>query len=81
MSKAKRKYLSLTIEFTDMAEVKEALRKISQQVAAGRSKYNRDKENTAIYEWAVSYVDPEPYEERLINGQWCQVYQSKMNEK
>lgn len=77
--KATRKYFSLTIEYTDREEVTEAMKKIARKILAGKVKYDRDKENTAIYEWAIDSAEPVPYEEKIINGQWCRVYQSKLN--
>ena len=79
--KANKLYLSLIVEYTDKSEVIEALQLIIKQVKHGRVKYNRDKCNSAIFEWAIDYVDPEYYSEEVIDGKLCLVYQSKMNKK
>jgi len=76
--KAVRRNLSINIEYGDMNEVLEALEKIKRSIRYGKLKYNRQKENTAIYEWAIDRVESEDYTEQVIQGQLCQVFKSRM---
>jgi len=76
--KAVRRNLSINIEYGDMNEVLEALEKIKRSIRSGKLKYNRQKENTAIYEWAIDRVESEDYTEQVIQGQLCQVFKSRM---
>lgn len=76
--KSVRKNLSINIEYGDMNEALEALAKITRAVKAHKVKYDRQKENTAVWEYAIDNVTPDDYREEYINGTLCQVFKSKM---
>jgi len=77
--KSSRKNLSINIEYTDLNEALESMRKITSKIAGKKVRYDRQMENTAIYEWAIENVRQDDYTEQVIGGKICQVYQSKMN--
>lgn len=78
--KAKRRYFSLNIEFSDRNELQRVLRKIAIDIK-GPSNYNREMYETAVTEWAITSVEPEPYREEIIDGKLVHIYESKMNRK
>jgi hypothetical protein len=78
--KATRKSINISIEYGDINEAIQALRKVSKQIHTGQLRYDRRMQNTALVEWSISNAEPMEYREEIINGQWCQVFQSKMNE-
>lgn len=81
--KATRKVFSLHIEYGSVAELEQALEKVRRKVTRRGVpvRYDRAMENTAIYEWSIENASVPQYREEFINGQWCQIYQSKINEK
>ena len=78
--KATRKLLSISLEFGSVNEVKDALNKIMLQLHNSPLRYDRMKIDTAICEWSITNESEPDYREEFINGNWCQVYQSKMNQ-
>lgn len=77
--KAKRKTITVSIEYSDRNEVKKAFNKIIHHLNQGRTRYEREKIESAICEFIIENVEPLEYEEKEINGQLCYVFQSSMN--
>lgn len=79
--KAVRKVFTLHIEYGSVAELEQALEKVRRKVTRRGTpiRYDRAMENTAIFEWSIQDACVPEYREEFINGQWCQIYQSKMN--
>lgn len=77
--KAKRKLLTLVVEYTDPHEVKNVLSRVSLAMNAGVSSTDRVITDEVSYEWSVDYLEYTDYREELINGVWCMVIPSKMN--
>jgi hypothetical protein len=80
MARTVRRVLNISLEFTDLKEVKMALQKMQNDMAKGK-KYERVMYSTSIMEWSCTKADEMDYTEEVINGQLCKVYQSSMNKK
>ena len=80
MSKAVRKVLNISLEYTDSDEIQMALDKMLKDIKRGKT-YERVLYSTSILEWSCVKAEDMDYEEKVINGKLCQVYQSSMNKK
>lgn len=79
MSKSIRKHITIEIEFNDYKCIKQVFNKIANEIQLGK-RYERQKRDGAIYQYQIDLLTYLDYEERMIDGKWCQVFQSKMNE-
>lgn len=77
--KAIRKNLTLSIEYGSKDDVIKALQKMIYLIRQGQTRYERELISNAIMEFAIVNVDPIEYKEEIINGQFCHVFPSKMN--
>lgn len=77
--KQERKTFELWMEFATLEELEGSLLKALREVRGG-IKYNREMYRSAICEWKVKGEKDNDYREEKINGKWCQVYPSKMNQ-
>lgn len=73
-----RRNLSLNIEYSETTELKGILKRMLFQIDNG-SRYEREATEDHLIEWSIETLELMNYREELINGQWCQVYPSKMN--
>jgi hypothetical protein len=78
MSKVVKKVLNISLEYSDMDEVQMALFQMQSAIRGGK-KYDRVTYHSSIIEWATMKVSDIHYREEVINGEWCRVYQSKIN--
>lgn len=78
MSQAIRKKLIISLEYTDHMEAELALEMVLKDRLKG-VKYQRVMYSTSICEWSCTEVHEMDYREEVINGQLCQVYESKLN--
>lgn len=76
--KAIRKRIIIEAEFSDRAEIKKMLQDIIFQIDGG-VKQNRKCIGTGVVEFKTSLANLGDYREEKINGQWCMVYESRMN--
>ena len=49
-----------------------------EELRLGRG-YDRRKKDGSIYQYHLELLTNMDYEEIMIDGKWCQVFQSKMN--
>jgi len=80
MSAVVRRVLNVSLEYSDIKEVEMALKKIHRDIQSGK-KYERVMYSSSIVEWSCKSANLMDYTEEVINGQLCQVYQSKINKK
>lgn len=78
--KAINKHLTIDIEYIDKAELRGILEQIQKQLHNGKC-FNREIFGTSIFEYRKSHLSFPDYREEKINGQWCIIYPSKMNNK
>jgi hypothetical protein len=78
--KATKKYISIESEFTDYGDLQRALRKIWEQVKTGKE-WNRVKVGSALIQFEVKKEEFVDYREEMINGKFCIVLPSKMNDE
>jgi len=78
MSRAVKKVLNISLEYTDIDEVQMALHKMQMALHSGK-RYERVTYLSSIIEWSCMGASEMEYTEKVINGQLCQVYQSKIN--
>jgi hypothetical protein len=78
MSKVVKKVLNISLEYSDLSEVEMALYKLQDALKSGKT-YDRVTYQSSIIEWSTIKVADMDYTEQVINGQWCRVYQSKIN--
>jgi hypothetical protein len=74
-----KKQLTITLEYTDTSEAIRQLHDIQLAILKKRKKYDRLFTNAVVVEWEIKTIVPFDYREEEINGVWCQVFQSKMN--
>jgi hypothetical protein len=79
--KARRKSLDISIEYQDRADAIQSLKKIILSLEGGNKVYDRICKDYLVCEWQIDYVDHPDYREELINGKWCIVIPSKINNK
>ena len=79
MSASMRRVLNVSLEYGDQLEMIMALDKMKADILKNGLKYQRVMYSTSIIEWSITNVNEMDYTEEVINGQLCQVYQSKMN--
>jgi hypothetical protein len=68
------------VEFTDYKSLKNVFHEIMEELRLGRV-YDRRKKNGSIYQYHLELLTKMDYEEKMIDGKWCQVFQSKMNKE
>lgn len=73
------KVLSLRIESSDKEVMLSHLKKIEEQIRSGQTNFDRSIVDSTTYEWSLETLVEADYREEMINGQWCQIYQSSMN--
>tara|TARA_R110000751_G_scaffold102728_2_gene197751 strand:- start:72 stop:314 length:243 start_codon:yes stop_codon:yes gene_type:complete len=79
MSKIKvSKHIRVDVEFTDYKSLKNVFNEIMEELRLGRG-YDRRKKDGSIYQYHLELLTNMDYEEIMIDGKWCQVFQSKMN--
>lgn len=78
MSVPIRKHITVEIEFSDYKAIKEVFKQITEEIRVGK-RHERKFTNGTIYQYQVDLMTYLEYEEKEINGKWCQVFQSKMN--
>ena len=78
--KKERKELNIWIDYSDREEMEEAIFKIIREIRSG-IRYNREMTGNSMSEWSVKLENPIDYREEIINGKFCLVFQSKLNQK
>ena len=78
--KKERKELNIWIDYSDREEMEEAIFKIIREIRSG-IRYNREMTGNSMSEWCVKLENPIDYREEIINGKFCLVFQSKLNQK
>ena len=81
MSASMRRVLNVSLEYGDQLEMIMAIDKMKADILKNGLKYQRVMYSTSIIEWSINKAAEMDYTEEVINGQMCQVYQSKMNKK
>jgi hypothetical protein len=79
--KATRKNLNISIEYGSNKDAIKALQKLIFLMRQGRTRYERELINDSILEFAITNAEPLEYKEKIINGQFCHVFESKMNKE
>ena len=78
--KAINKHLTIDIEYTDIKELRTVFGEIQRQLNNGKT-MNRQSSGTSLYEYKKTHLSFPDYREEIIDGSWCMVYPSKMNNK
>ena len=78
--KAINKHLTIEIEYTDKDELRGILTQIQKELGNGKN-FNRQVFKTSLFQYRKSHLTFPDYREEKINGKWCMVYPSKMNNK
>ena len=77
--KLNRKFVSLDICYTHTHELAKILNQVKSNIQNGIS-VTDEKIDSASYSYTVAFDEGENCQIRVIDGQWCRVYQSKMNQ-
>jgi hypothetical protein len=77
--KAKRKQLSICIEYTDPHEAEIVLNRVVSAIKARSISSDRVITDEITYEWSIVYLETSDFREEFINGKWCIVIPSKLN--
>lgn len=77
--KAKRKSISIQIEFVDWEDAEVVLSKIALALRGKNKRADRVCDGELQYQWEIEYLSTPEYREELINGKWCIVIPSKIN--
>lgn len=73
----KRKMISIDIEFDRINDLPAVMFEIQKRISQGNT-FERKQFGESIYQFSIDYNDPANFKEEIINGQWCQVYKSKL---
>jgi len=80
MTKIRKKTLSIKIDYYERKELLHIMQMISSTASLSKNNHDKGAYYTAKYEWSLDYDGYDDYREEEINGQWCRIYKSKMNE-
>lgn len=73
----KPKILEITVLFNDTSELSDIFSRITQNVTSGKQHYS-DQFRSCYYDMTFSFMPNYRYEEKVINGQICYTYKSKV---
>jgi hypothetical protein len=78
--KATKKTLKIEIEYFDKTELNKIFRSIQDQVSTGNTNNFVSNESNYIYQWHIDFDITNDFREEQINGKWCRIYKSRLNE-
>ncbi len=78
--KATRKTIQIDIEYFDRSELGKIFDSILEQVTAGKTNHFESKDAERVYAWSLQFDVTNDFREEQINGVWCRIYKSRLNE-
>ena len=81
---SEKKSLEITIDYEDISDVSKIFDKIFSEIVGKRKSKNMFEKRTlgsAKYTFQITSFNSSDYREEFINGNWCQIFKSKMNLK
>ena len=83
-SEIQKKTLEIKIDYENISDVSKVFDSIfTDMVGKRKNKHTYDKKQigSSTYSYRITSWDDFEYREELINGNWCQIFKSKMNTK
>ena len=79
-----KKSIEITIDYENISDVSKVFDMIFSEIAGKRklgTLYGKRQIGSSTYNYRIRSSADYEYREEMINGNWCQIFKSKMNTK